>query len=208
MSWIHGAALAILTALVAAFGIGYVSFAHGIEAPMTAELDVEGDAIVALTGGGSERLRTAARLLSEGRGRRLLISGVNPAITDEDVYALLEAPEDLVACCIDLGRQAEDTLGNASETAAWARRSGFSRVIVVTDDYHMPRSLVELRVAMPDVTLIPYPVRTPQSEPGAWQRDLRIASRIGSEYVKYIVIRGREALLGGDADTIERAPAA
>ena len=200
MSWIRGAALAVLTALFAAFGIGFVSFAQSIETPRGERIDTEADAVVALTGGGAERLRLAMRLLGEGRGRRLLISGVNPKVADEAVYDLLDAPPELIACCVDLGRQAEDTLGNASETAKWAERNGFARIIVVTDDYHMPRSLAELRLAMPETQLIPVPVLTPQSEPGAWQTDLRVAGRIGIEYVKYLVVRSRELLFATDGE--------
>lgn len=195
MSWIRGAMLAVLTALAAAFGLGYVAFARSLEGAHAPSPLPEADAIVSLTGGTRERLTTGMRLLAEGRGRRLLISGVDTRAPADAVYSLLDGPEDLVACCVDLGRRAKDTLGNASETARWAGRNGFSRIIVVTDDYHMPRSLAELRTALPDAQLIPYPVTTKFSEPGAWKRDLPTAARIGSEYVKYLVIRARSALL-------------
>ena len=44
-----------------------------------------GDGIVVLTGG-EHRLSEAARLLAEGRGRRLLISGANRQATRQDLY--------------------------------------------------------------------------------------------------------------------------
>jgi uncharacterized SAM-binding protein YcdF (DUF218 family) len=205
MSWLRGALLALVTAFVVALGLGYLSFARSIEIAHAPSPLPEADAIVALTGGTSERLTTGMRLLAEGRGRRLLISGVNARVKDTEVYAVLDGPAELIACCVDLGRQAEDTLGNASETAAWSERNGFSRVIVVTDDYHMPRSLAELRVAMPTAQLIPYPVPTGVS--GAWRTDPAKAARLGGEYVKYLVIRAREAVLSADAAP-ESPPAA
>ena len=61
-------------------------------------------------------------------------------------------------CCVDIGYAAHDTTGNAEETKAWASANGFSRLIIVTSSYHMPRSLVELGRAMPATTLVPYPV--------------------------------------------------
>lgn len=203
MSWLRGAFLAVLTALIAAFGLGYMSFAHSVEMSRPQSPLPEADAIVALTGGTAQRLTTAMKLLSEGRGRRMLVSGVNPRVSDKEVYAVLDGPAELIACCVDLGRQAEDTLGNASETTVWAKRNGFSRIIVVTDDYHMPRSIAELHVAMPAAQLIPYPVTTQFARAGAWQRDMGAATRLGGEYVKYLIVRARGAMLSstdGQAD--------
>lgn len=207
MSWLRGVLLAIATALFAALGLGFVAFANGVQHAAPPKPMPEADAIVALTGGDADRLRTAMKLLQEGRGRRLLISGVNARVPDADVYDVLEGAPELIACCVDLGRQAKDTLGNASETAAWANRNSFSRIIVVTDDYHMPRSLAELRVALPDARLIPYPVETRLSEAGIWQRDLDAATTLGGEYVKYLAIRAREAFLTAEKPT-DSPPAA
>ena len=76
------------------------------------------DAIVVLTGG-SERLQEGIRLLADGKAQKLLVSGVYRGV---DVRALLrlsqDAPEELT-CCIAIGYEADDTRGNASETAAW-----------------------------------------------------------------------------------------
>jgi uncharacterized SAM-binding protein YcdF (DUF218 family) len=99
---------------------------------------------------------------------------------------------------VDVGRQAEDTLGNAAETAAWVQRNGFETVIVVTDNYHMPRSLSELRVAMPHAKLVPYPVRTRISRNGVWQNEPAAASQLAGEYLKYLVVRIRESLAALD----------
>ncbi len=162
----------------------------------------QADAIVALTGGSTERLSTGVRLLEERRGERLLISGVNRIVTDNELYHALNVDPALGECCIDIGRSADDTLGNAAETAAWARRHGYTNIILVTDDYHMPRSHAELTVAMPEAKIHPYPVRTRFTDPALWRSDLSAAGRLGSEYVKYLVIRGREALidLGGKGE--------
>jgi len=60
----------------------------------------------------------------------------------------------------------------------------------------MPRSQAELSVAMPEAEIHPYPVRTRFTDPATWRSDLGAAGRLGGEYVKYLVIRGREALIG------------
>lgn len=153
-------------------------------------------AIVALTGGGLERLATGVELLRAHKGERLLISGVNRVVTNEELLnSALHVEPRLAECCIDLGRGAEDTLGNASETAAWAREHHYSELILVTDDYHMPRSYAELSLAMPEARIHRYPVRTRWTDPQLWRSDVGATARLGAEYVKYLVIRGREALI-------------
>ncbi len=189
---------------VIAFIAGFWNFAERVRAEP--EPPPQSQAIVALTGGSLERLSTGVRLLEERKGERLLISGVNRVVTDDELLrdALGVDPE-LARCCIDLGRSAEDTLGNASETAAWAREHRYTRIILVTDDYHMPRSHAELSLALPEAEIHPYPVRTRWTNPALWRSDLAAASRLGAEYVKYLVIRGREALIDlGDGN---QAPA-
>ncbi|MDZ4689729.1 YdcF family protein [Terricaulis sp.] len=188
--------------LVIAFILGFWNFAERVR--LEPEAPPQAQAIVALTGGSLERLSTGVRLLQEQKGERLLISGVNRIVTDQELYEVLEVDRALGECCIDLGRSAEDTLGNASETAAWAREHRYTSLILVTDDYHMPRSHAELSLAMPEAEIYPYPVRTRWTDPALWRSDLGAATRLGGEYVKYLVIRGREAVIdfarsGGEA---------
>lgn len=195
MNWLRGALIGLMTMAALAFGVGFLAFAHGVRetgAPIPAP---DAEAIVALTGGSLDRLRTGVQLLTEGHGRRLLISGVNPEVKDEELFEALDAPPDIAQCCVDLGRAAEDTLGNASETAAWARRNGFRKLILVTDDYHMPRSLAELNLALPEAEIIAYPIETRWAQGNLWRNDLGAAARLGGEYVKYLTIRARESLI-------------
>lgn len=187
---------------IALFFAGFWDFANQVRAEP--EPPPRAQAIVALTGGSLERLSTGVRLLQERKGERLLISGVNRLVTDEELLdEALRVDAELARCCIDLGRSADDTLGNASETAAWAREHHYTQIILVTDDYHMPRSHAELSLALPEAEIYPYPVRTRWTDPDLWRTDLAAAGRLGAEYVKYLVIRGREAVInlgrGGEA---------
>ena len=205
--------LLVWVAIVAviAFLAGFWDFAQRVRTPENPPEPPQSQAIVALTGGSLERLSTGVRLLEEQRAERLLISGVNTIVTDAELFEVLDVDPAVAECCIDLGRRAEDTLGNAAETAEWAREHNYRRIILVTDDYHMPRSLAELELALPEAEIHPYPVRTRWTDPQLWRTDLGAAGRIGSEYVKYLVIRGREALidLGKDepAPETDTAPA-
>src|ERR1700722_220746 len=119
-------------------------------------LDRSADGIVVLTGGTS-RVTDALELLAAGRGKRLLISGVNPGTTTSDIAHQAAGYDKLLKCCVDLDYSAINTLGNAVETRRWAIDRGFHSLVIVTSSYHMPRALAEISHQLPDVTLIPFP---------------------------------------------------
>ncbi|MGE0595049.1 MAG: YdcF family protein [Hyphomonadaceae bacterium] len=210
MSGVRAVLMLGLVLGVITFIAGFWDFASDVRAS-TEDVSPppQSQAIVALTGGSIERLSTGVTLLEEQRAQRLLISGVNRIVTDEELFEVLNVDPALAECCVDLGRAAEDTLGNAAETAEWARANHFRSIILVTDDYHMPRSFTELSIAMPEAEIHRYPVRTRWTDPALWRSDVGAASRLGAEYVKYLMIRGREALIdlaGGKAETAEETP--
>jgi uncharacterized SAM-binding protein YcdF (DUF218 family) len=173
-----------LGAVMAAAVLGFLLFRALIH-HIPAEDVRRADAIVALTGG-EARIPEAVRLLALGKGRRLLISGVNPTTTRKELSGLAPNNQHLFRCCIDVGREARDTIGNADETSQWVRERRFKSLIVVTADYHMPRSLAELRRALPDVELIPYPVRPRNVHVNAWWVYPGTLQLLVSEYVKFM----------------------
>lgn len=152
------------------------------------------DAIVVLTGG-SERLATGIALLRRDLGHKLFISGVYRGV---DVQELLhmsrQAPVDL-ECCIVLGYAADDTEGNAVETAEWVRREGYGTLRLVTANYHMPRSLVEFRRALPEVRIVPHAVASPNVRVDRWFLWPGTAALLAEEYNKYLLARLRAVLV-------------
>jgi uncharacterized SAM-binding protein YcdF (DUF218 family) len=169
--------------VIFAFLAGFVTFASTV-AHYKASPAARADGIVVLTGG-EQRLSEAARLLAEGRGTRLLISGVNRIVSRDDLKRKSGLKEPLFDCCVDID-YAHDTSGNAEETKAWARKKGFSRLIIVTSSYHMPRSLTELARAMPDTVLEPYPVTSRNFHTERWWLHPGSARLLLSEYVKFL----------------------
>ncbi len=177
-------ALLVVLAAVMLFGVGLLAFVSQIE-KTPPNGDLKADAIVVLTGGDS-RVTEAVRLLAAGRGQRLLISGVHPKTTTAMLRRINPEAERLFDCCIDLDRNARDTIENADETRRWAAERGFRSVIVVTSSYHMPRGLVELRRALPDLKLIPYPVVPARLRLDAWWAHPGTFRLLVSEFVKYV----------------------
>ncbi len=153
---------------------------------------IAGDAAISLTGGGGERIAAGIALVEQRVAERLLVSGVHPDVTIAEIAALAGGSPDVYACCVDIGYVAETTRGNAEETASWAKEWNYDDLIVVTSDYHMPRSLILLERAMPYVRLAPYPVRT-RIDPSRPFSDWRTFKGLVWEWSKW-----RVTLAGGD----------
>lgn len=202
-----GLAAVLVVLLIAVSGL--LAFAARVARLTPTQEPPVADGIVALTGASDLRLEAAMRLLENGKGRRLLVSGVNRKTTRADIRGVTGAAKPVFDCCVDLGFTAADTIGNARETTEWARAMHFRRLILVTADFHMPRALLELTSAMPEAQIIPYPVATPTLDARHWQKTGRGAERMLLEYAKYLVILVREAVLSlGPRDTPTSAPPA
>lgn len=180
-----GAAIALLT-------LGFVFFAVFATRAAIDRREVA-DGIVVLTGG-EARIAEAARLLEQGRAQRLLISGVNRRTSREEVRRLAGLRAELFDCCVDIGYEALDTYGNADEARAWAGQWHFSKLIIVTASYHMPRSLAEIAIAMPEATLVPHAVVPRQLKGEPWWLKLSAARVLVAEYLKFLPVATRLAV--------------
>lgn len=201
--------LLVIIAIVALIWlVGLFAFADRVRGLTPADEPTRADAIVALTGPSAERVNAAIRLLEQGKGQRVLISGVNREVRRRELRELTPGSSRLFNCCVDLGFEAEDTVGNAQEIAAWARAKDYDDLIVVTSDYHMPRSLVEIRGALPGVRLTPYAVSTPSLDNARWWRAAVTARRMTLEYMKYLAALGREGFERLTRDTPLAEPSA
>jgi uncharacterized SAM-binding protein YcdF (DUF218 family) len=171
-------------ATLSLLALGFVLFAS-VVTRMPAENNPHADGIVVLTGEG-RRIAEGARLLNEGRAQRMLISGVFRRTGKKALLEISGLPEDKFDCCVDVGYNALDTVGNANETRAWAASRGYESLIVVTASYHMPRSLAELSLAMPGTELIPHPVVPNNFPPSRWWLHASVTRTLISEYFKFL----------------------
>lgn len=207
--------LATLMLLWLGGGIAYVERVESLPVPD----DARTDAIVVLTGG-AVRMGTALRLLNEDKAERLLVSGVAQTATRLSLMqAVAPTMPDaaqaagnwqgidlqlLFECCVDLGFEADDTAGNAAETASWAAARGYKTIRLVTANYHMPRALVEFGRYLPGMTIIAHPVRSDAMRVEDWWQRRTATFFLLGEYSKYVAALLR-AHLGSQLEaTIEQ----
>jgi uncharacterized SAM-binding protein YcdF (DUF218 family) len=181
--WLFVGAVAALPFVALAAGFFWYAAQIGEE---SSALDRNADAIVALTGG-PERIGEALEQLAAGRGKRLLITGVNRSTHADALARLVPRYQRLFSCCIDIDHSAINTIGNAIETRRWAHERGFRSLVVVTSAYHMPRALAEIAHQLPDATLVPFPVVTERQRAEPWWASAASARMLMSEYLKYLV---------------------
>lgn len=194
---------------VAAVGVTVVGYLAGGFLRFTEEVTLlsrpgvvgSADGIVVLTGG-ALRIDQAIDLLKEGRGRRLLISGVNPGTSADTLARMTGTDPSWFECCVDIDRNALNTVGNAEMAGLWARERGFRDLILVTSDYHMPRSLREFERVDSLRSVTPYAVQRED----LWGTD-HFPNSLGlrvliTEYAKLVAARFGAAFGIGQDDSL------
>lgn len=147
------------------------------------------DAIVVLTGG-RNRLKEGVLLLQRNKAPKLFISGVGEKIKIQD---LLRGRNQAFYSRVTLGHEATNTRENAQEVAKWSQSQGLHSMILVTNDYHMPRSLLEVKRLLPNLTIYPYAVKS-RSLKYYRNEPLKAAYLIAEEYSKYLFVAARYSL--------------
>jgi uncharacterized SAM-binding protein YcdF (DUF218 family) len=175
---------------------GFIWFALAIPGEDISR-DRKADGIVVLTGAAS-RIPDAIELLAAERGKRLLITGVHRDTSAREIARLTPLYSKYFTCCVDLGKAALNTFGNAIETRRWAREHNFGSLIVVTSNWHMPRAMAELAHQLPDTTLIPFPVVSEKAKSEPWWSSPEMTRFLAAEYLKYLFALTRMQL---DPDT-------
>lgn len=175
--------------------LGYLSFLKEPVSPYS-----KTDVLVVLTGG-KGRVITGLSLLNEDAATHLFISGVKKNVTRPEI--ILEAtkksnpsltfPKD--PSKMQLGYLAKNTQGNAQEVALWIKNQNIlndskglpplKSIRLVTSVYHLPRSLLEFKRTLPDITLIPHPVFSSPFHKIQWWTTKSALRLSFSEYVKY-----------------------
>jgi len=143
--------------VVVSWSLGFALFAILLPRPGNF---VKTDAVVVPTGG-QGRIARGMDMIATGRARRMLITGVDRQVKPAELAEAQGVSLKIMACCVDLGREASDTRSNGIETAEWVRRNKYKSVRLVTTDWHMRRARFELERALgAGVSVVPDAVRS------------------------------------------------
>lgn len=189
--WARFLAFLIIGTLSLLIG-GFIAFAQHVDRIQPPENLPIADGIVVWTGKGGGRLQAGVDLLQSKKGERLLISGVHEDNGAAQISEVTGLTPELAACCLDLDYAAKDTIGNARETASWAKALDYDHIILVTSAYHMPRAKVEIASAAGRIRITPYPVE--RADTRKWYKSGDRAERLLQEYSKLLLAyaRGRD----------------
>jgi uncharacterized SAM-binding protein YcdF (DUF218 family) len=182
-SWLRFLLL-LLVVPALAYGAGLQAYIAAIPRE-AAEDETVTDAIVVLTGGPG-RVPAGLDLLARRRAGKLLVSGVYRGVDVTELLRVVRQAPHAVECCIVLGYSAETTTGNAAETRDWMRREGFRSLRLVTADFHIPRSVIEFRRAMPEIAIVLHPVATEWLKRDRWWTRRETVLRLVGEYNKLL----------------------
>lgn len=152
----------VLSLLLLAWVLGFVAFAAALPQPAPTSRT---DAIVVPTGSGG-RIDRGLDLLRLGAARQMLVTGVDSEVQPAEFASEFAVEDRLMDCCVTLGFSALDTRGNARETARWMEDRGYNSLRLVTADWHMRRTAIELSERLPsDIRVLRDAV---PSEPSLW----------------------------------------
>jgi len=190
--WVRYLTFLIVGAVSLLLG-GFIAFAQYVDRIFPPENLPMADGVVVWTGKGGGRLQAGVDLLQSKKGERLLISGVHESNGAAQITKVTGLAAELAECCLDLDYAAKDTIGNARETASWAKSLDYDHIILVTSAYHMPRAKVEIASAAGRIRITPFPVERADSR--KWYKSADRTKRLAQEYSKLLLAyaRGREA---------------
>ena len=138
--------------------------------------------VVVLTGG-RYRISRTTDFVNKNCTRSVFVSGVFPKTMQNHIF-----PPDkfFKRTPVVLGKKARNTHENAIEIKEWRKRTGINEILLITSDYHMIRSLLEIEDVNPDLKIIPYATKS-KPDSGFLLNCLKEFHKIALFYIKKIL---------------------
>jgi uncharacterized SAM-binding protein YcdF (DUF218 family) len=181
--WLVNAILGLLLA----WGVGFFVYVWTLAKEPSDHTTVV-DGIVVLTGG-QGRIASGLVLFKKGLGRHFFISGVHKGVQAKQLARHQSLPSELHDYLQDshLGYDAQNTIENAIETAAWIKNHKIASIRLVTADYHIRRSVLEFERLAPGLQVIAHPVHTIKvlnryTAKLLWREYIKLSIRVAEKY--------------------------
>lgn len=146
---------AVLLTIAAVYFLGFAFFvSSAYKLPVYKSEDIEKDATLVLFTGLPERIYALRELMGSARGGLVFISGVHPQVLLGDLL-----PDGAGRARVVMDYDAASTRENAENTARFLDENAVDTPFyLITNTYHMPRSLLLLKGEGVGAQAIPYPV--------------------------------------------------
>ena len=144
-----------LGAVVGLIFLSFIWFVFDARSPTDLPSDFLCDNIVVLTGG-KNRIKLALDSIHRFKAKNVFISGVYEKTKLQDI--LMDS--DIGDVTVSLGYKAKNTRENAKEVREMAEDLDIHEIVLITSDYHMKRSLYEIKRFNPGLKVYPMKVRS------------------------------------------------
>ena len=111
--------------------------------------------------GGDNRVKKSLKIFFqiENKNKNLFISGVGKGFNKRTLKKL--TPENLnndeiIECCIQIEGISRNTFSNAVESLKWVKSKEINSFVLLTNNYHMPRAMLEFKSIFKDIKITPY----------------------------------------------------
>ena len=123
----------------------------------------------------------------------VLVSGTGKGFSKLSLQEKLNPGFDLrlIECCVELDSVSQNTYSNAIETSKWVSKNNIEEILLITSNYHIPRSILEFQNKMPNLKILYYPIIPKKHQINKWLKSFETFSLIFIEYCKYIIANVR-----------------
>ena len=111
--------------------------------------------------GGDNRVKKSLKIFFqiENKNKNLFISGVGKGFNNKTLRKLTQKNpnyDKVIDCCIQIEGISRNTFSNAVESLKWVKSKKINSFVLLTNNYHMPRAMLEFKSIFKDIKIIPY----------------------------------------------------
>ena len=111
--------------------------------------------------GGDNRVKKSLKIFFqiENKDKNLFISGVGKGFNNKTLRKLTQKNpnyDKIIDCCIQIEGISRNTFSNAVESLKWVKSKKINSFVLLTNNYHMPRAILEFKSIFKDIKITPY----------------------------------------------------
>ena len=111
--------------------------------------------------GGDNRVKKSLKIFFqiENKNKNLFISGVGKGFNKKTLRKLTQKNpnyDKIIDCCIQIEGISRNTFSNAVESLKWVKSKKINSFVLLTNNYHMPRAMLEFKSIFNDIKITPY----------------------------------------------------